>query len=900
MADEPTQSIQRFVTLLRDEWARLDAKRQSNLDTEDVMDILWLAHHIQPRPAEPGEAEEPDATVTIRQGREIASPPPPQEQEPKVSVYTPPPASESSPDPQPGLAAGLPLQVPAANALRSQLDLARALRPLMRKIPSPTQCLLDEEATAVQIAEQGVLSPVLVRAPERWFDLAIVVENSPSLKLWEDTIAELQALVRQQGAFRQIRTWGLQGEPGEPITVSPNWQPTSSPLLSRLPPRPASTLLDPTHRRIIWLVSDCVSELWDDPSIYDWLEKWGKHSPIAIVQLLPERLWSRTALEMGQPVRFHAAAPGATHALLSAKARPIDPSIDPPIDPNMAARDETTTDHERVEVRPQKLIALPVISLEPEPVHRWAQVTTGVGDASVAGLQISVSQLTPQSHSAAPATALSAEQQVQQFCAAASITAQKLAGLMAAVPVSVPVAHLIQQTLLPQSRQVHLAEVFMGGLLDAIPAPADTPAQPTQYRFPEAVREMLIDAVPISKTTQVLDTVSAYISERLGLGTKSFTALLVECHQLSPQQQQAIQPFAEIALSTLRRLGGDYRAKADQLAPYVNPSPLTDTSQPVPPLQEHCYQTARVEVEPLQRFDFETATIEPQSQNRQTRQSKRDQPKLKWSIKKSPGYGWQRVEELGDGVQLELVEIIGGRFQMGSPENEPERFSNEGPQHEVSLNDFFMGQYPVTQAQWRAVAALPPVNRELEPDPSSFKGENRPVEQVSWHDAMEFCARLSIKTGWEYRLPTEAEWEYACRAGTTTPFHFGETIMPELANYVGSSSYNNGPTGANRGETTPVDSFPANTWGLYDMHGNVWEWCADHWHGSYADKPDDLKQDGHIPWLSTDQEASRSLRGGSWVSAPGHCRSAFRYNDRPDVRHVNIGFRVVWCAARTL
>jgi hypothetical protein len=250
-------------------------------------------------------------------------------------------------------------------------------------------------------------------------------------------------------------------------------------------------------------------------------------------------------------MRFHANTPGATHARLSAEATPIYPAMQ--------------EDEEDSEARSQKSIILPVMSLEPEPVNRWAKVTTGVRDASFAGLRIFLNELTPQSESPAQSNPLMPEQRVQQFCATASITAQKLAELMAAVPVSLPVAHLIQQTLLPQSRQVHLAEVFMSGLLDVIPATTTQSRQLTQYRFPEPVREKLIDAVPISKTTQVLDTVSAYISERLGLGTKSFTALIAEDPRLELQQQQTIQPFAEIACSTLHRLGGDYRTIAQRL-----------------------------------------------------------------------------------------------------------------------------------------------------------------------------------------------------------------------------------------------------------------------------------------------------------------------------------------------
>ena len=144
---------------------------------------------------------------------------------------------------------------------------------------------------------------------------------------------------------------------------------------------------------------------------------------------------------------------------------------------------------------------------------------------------------------------------------------------------------------------------------------------------------------------------------------------------------------------------------------------------------------------------------------------------------------------------------------MGSPENEPERFDREGPQHQVTLAQFFMARYPVTQAQRQAVAAMPQLKRELKPEPSNFKGDNRPVEQESWYDAVEFCDRLTLHTNLQYRLPTEAEWEYACRAGTTTPFHFGKTLTIEVASYDGNYTYADGPKGECREETTPVDLF---------------------------------------------------------------------------------------------
>jgi formylglycine-generating enzyme required for sulfatase activity len=265
------------------------------------------------------------------------------------------------------------------------------------------------------------------------------------------------------------------------------------------------------------------------------------------------------------------------------------------------------------------------------------------------------------------------------------------------------------------------------------------------------------------------------------------------------------------------------------------------------------------------------------------------------------------IENLGNKVQLEMVLIPGGTFMMGAPETEKGSRDSERPQHQVTISPFCMGKYSVTQPQWQAVASLPQVNRELKPDPSYFKGENRPVESVSWYDASEFCDRLSRYTGSPYRLPSEAEWEYSCRAGTTTPFHFGETITTDLANYRGTDnekyklpgSYGSGSKGIYREETTPVGSLEiANNFGLLDMHGNVWEWCADHWHENYEEAPSDGSA-----WIFDDNDnQSRLLRGGSWRYNPAYCRSASRYYNYPADRSYSIGFRVV-CAravARTL
>ena len=270
------------------------------------------------------------------------------------------------------------------------------------------------------------------------------------------------------------------------------------------------------------------------------------------------------------------------------------------------------------------------------------------------------------------------------------------------------------------------------------------------------------------------------------------------------------------------------------------------------------------------------------------------------TLHRQPRKAWGYVEPklpITDALGLHMVLIPGGSFTMGSPEDEEGYESVDGPQHPVAVPSFLMGRHPVTQAQWRAVAAWKPVNQDLDPDPAEFKGDDHPVEQVSWYDAVEFCQRLKRHTGRPYRLPSEAEWEYACRAGTTTPFYFGETVTPELANYYGNGTYGNGPTGEYREKTTPVNQFKiANAFGLSDMHGNVWEWCEDDWHDSYEGAP----TDGAARIEENREESSRVIRGGSWESDPADCHAAFRFSTLPGLRNYLIGFRVVCSAPRSL
>jgi formylglycine-generating enzyme required for sulfatase activity len=266
-------------------------------------------------------------------------------------------------------------------------------------------------------------------------------------------------------------------------------------------------------------------------------------------------------------------------------------------------------------------------------------------------------------------------------------------------------------------------------------------------------------------------------------------------------------------------------------------------------------------------------------------------------------------EELSGGVQLDMVEVPGGTFMMGSLAPEIEglkkeyvrgiereikdallrRLPWEAPQHMVKIPAFYLGKFEVTQAQWRAVASLPKVKRDLVSDPSHFKGGNRPVENISWEDAIEFCERLSRATGRRYRLPTEAEWEYACRAGTNTPFNFGDAIKSDWANYHGKHTYATSPKGVFREQTVVVGSLGiGNAFGLYDMHGNVWEWCSDTWHDNYNSAPEDGRA-----WEYGELKYLKIIRGGSWDSSAGECRSNARNRMTASIQLNSIGFRVV-------
>jgi len=745
--------------------------------------------------------------------------------------------------------------------LGSSLSLARALKTLLRRVPTQDRpSILDEVRTVESFAatDQKILNPVFKPTLEPWLELALVFDRSPSMDIWHQTLTDLKTVLQHYGIFRDVQVWQLAFKENNLFLYKG---------------------LSKTNSRVY------------------------HPSPLAILQMLPEWLWLKTGLGLGAKVTLFSDEPGLTNSRLKFRDVLIWENV----------------------FREQNRLQIPVFTLEPFSVERWSSVVVGRSDTKVAGFI-----LTPDTKEELESEAelnLTPEEIVRRFRNNASLLAQELAELLAATPtIFLPVVRLIRKEMLPEAGQVQIAEVFLGGILRVRSLGIkETDPDAVLYDFinPE-VRDILQLSSTRSTTVNVFDRVSKYIAKQLNLELRDFLAELKKpSTEIGGDIQGIIRPFAEVSARILRNLGGNYLAIAEQLEQTAARTPGSQTSQNTQS------KKVPVSVKTLQKlellpFNFEVVRVNAKGEQ----------------IEKESREAQYFSQDLGNDITLEMIAIPGGTFTMGSPPNEKDSYKYERPQQEVTVPTFFMGKYPITQAQWRAVASRTDlkVEKDLDPDPSHFKDPpkpplkrgasdfkdppkpplkrgasdsppfeegarggsptrwDRPVEQVNWYDAVEFCARLSKLTGREYRLPSEAEWEYACRAGTTTPFYFGETITGELANYNASKTYAGEAKGEYRGETTPVGQFPPNAFGLYDMHGNVWEWCADTWHDNYDGAP----RDGSA-WLENGNDNRSPRRGGSWGFYPSLCRSAIRFDfDRRGLRFNGLGFRVVCVFGRTL
>ncbi len=837
----------------------------------------------------------------------------PPEEEPLIPFFPPAPAqARGAPEARllppellpsssdlPGV---LPLLLAQSPLLQDRLAVLRMFQPLMRQVPSPHHQWLDETATVDAYAETRLLAPVLKPTLEPCFRLLVVLDAGVSMEVWRPLALELRAILASSQAFHAVDLRCLDPSQG-PGDEDWSEQPT-----------------------LVLLITDAAGAHWwdGDGRMFSQLELWGRQAPLVLLNMLPINWWARTALGIAPPVSVRNTRPGCPNQQYF---------VEPP------SRWQTLDDATG--------LPLPVITLEGQELAIWAGMAMGDHNMASSGVLIPEDSVRRKrlDHFLVPPQTTGdqdpaaerelAQSRWQEFQADASAQAQRLLMVMAAAPVlTLPILRLLLEAKVKDvTSPLPLAEVLVSGLLRCHPTQSsDKLPQQLQFELEPGVAKLLAERLSPADTLDVIRAVSDVLERRwnqLGTG-QSFEAILTDPNTPLPEQfkklKNGLRHFATVTADRLERLPGkayrDFAAKLRQGARLVPADPfpakhfnfeLVDFEcaqlQRSPEVVELPFSTAEIQELPAHEFVFTTANLEsgnPEPKRHEaTRLGYQELlPVLRTPEPPNPANGAGKPQ----GIPLPMLHIPPGRFLMGSPANEPGRYDDEGPQHEVQLKEFFLSQTPITQAQWRAVAQwqrrghedgeLWPEALDLHPvekleDSELFEGERRPVVNVSWHDAMAFCQRLRLRTGKNYTLPSEAQWEYACRAGSTTPFHFGDTISTKLANYDGSEAYGDGGEGDFREQTTDIDSFFANPWGLHDMHGNVLEWCADHWHSNYEKAP----KDGRA-WIDEEVKDNdgknyfRLLRGGSWLVIPRGCRSAFRSGYHPDLRDGDIGFRV--------
>lgn len=535
---------------------------------EEVADVIWLAYHVGTAPAAASKDEraltahsrdpapEPDVQPSTqgqerqdRQEREESTPAPPDSEPPQSGgLYTWPSGGGRT---AVGTA-GTPFRSPGARALPGALEIGRALRLLKRRVGSRTRRIFDEEATVNRVAEERIWSPVSRPAPTRWLEAALVIDEGTSMSVWRETVREFTRLLELQGAFRDVRTWRLDTDlRGEQFSLR-----AGASSLFRSP----TELIDPSGRRIIIVVTDCVSPAWEGERLTRMLTEWGRHHPLAILQMLPQKLWAQTSLYSARMVHVRPTRPGQPNAqLLKESGRP---------------------GRKRLEGIP-----VPIFTLEPTPAATWARMVAGLsGTRAPAFLLPSIGGALPrppQPTTAAEPAAPTASERLGMFRARASPAAFELARLMAAAPLTLPVMRLIQRVMLPESRQVHLAEVFLGGVLCRVSSGAED-AEEARYDFLPGLRELLLDSAHVPDSVAVVKVVSRYLEERVGQSL-DFAAILADPEAAGDLAlDEDNREFARIGAAVLRRLGGRYSAVADRLAavPGVSPMPKPEPEMP--------------------------------------------------------------------------------------------------------------------------------------------------------------------------------------------------------------------------------------------------------------------------------------------------------------------------------
>jgi tetratricopeptide (TPR) repeat protein len=502
---------------------------------DELGDALWLLSKVYPEPPPAADPHTPPTTVPTRPPLATTAPRPPDRLPPPTPVPLPDP---EPPAPEPAVEWHLPtydrlLDAPSRIATRSPgvpalpgtLALARALRPLYRRMPSRTAEVLDEDATVRQAADADLWVPVSRPAPDRWLELALVVDDSASMVIWQRTVAELREFLTRMGAFRDVRTWRCDSDlrTADRLTVQPEA------VGGRGAGRDARELVDPSGRRVVLVVSDCIGQAWATGEMSRVLRLWGTGGPVAVVQPLPQRLWSACGPAF-HTVRLEARRPAApnTELRVSTEADSVPPGI-----------------------------PVPVLELEARWFDAWAALVARTGPPRMLGAAIFTGTAAGR-QSAVPPAGQDPEELLARYASFASTEALRLARCLAAAPLSLPVMRLVQQAMLPESRPSVLAEVFLSGLLrQRVPAvDRRQDVDEVEYEFLPGVRDRLLDALPRHEKLAVLARVSDFVAQRLG-SPMDFRAFLA-AEDSAAAVLEHDQPFAVVALSVLQHLGGRY------------------------------------------------------------------------------------------------------------------------------------------------------------------------------------------------------------------------------------------------------------------------------------------------------------------------------------------------------
>jgi hypothetical protein len=549
----------------------LHALATSNLPLtdEEFADVLWLASYmdmpsnastlvslpeVQPQLATPANAQNRHQQPTKEQQAASTSGQPTASAQAEVHL-----SKSSTHDKQrvEGMRA-LSFRSPAATALPGKLALARALRPILRKIPSSIQLDLDEVATAEQAAEEGRITPQLRPGRERWFDVAVVIDDWHTMAIWQQTIAEFIELLQQLGAFRTLRTYLLSTKADKQIEQA-TLQLFTAQGFKRGRICSPGELLDSGGRRLTLVLTDCTSPAWYSGAAGQLLTRWGSRSIVTVVQMLPADLWNDCALADFIQI-FVSATTSGTHNAQLAVEHPW-------------YWDDIWDENRQTNMRSWPV---PITTLEPEALHRWTRVVAGKGRSKSTAFYLSLQPTRSFNRDRQVTSETSSpDERWRRFRATASPMAQELAGYLSAAPLSLPVMRVVQRTMLQHSRQIHLAEILRSDLLYQVTTVDTMTVQnEIRYEFKEGLRKLLLTTVLLNDTKQVLEKASEFVSKH-SEGLRKFHTLILDPNTKGEFQiDENSLPFVRIAVAVLKRLGGVYAQLATNLEDYLDGADL--------------------------------------------------------------------------------------------------------------------------------------------------------------------------------------------------------------------------------------------------------------------------------------------------------------------------------------